>query len=65
VWRIGFLDPAFGPAGRILPALRARLTELGYVEGQNLTVDVRWAEGDPTDYRSSPLTSCDSLRRSS
>ena len=47
-WRIGFIDPAFGPAGRILPALRARLTELGYVEGQNLTLDVRSAEGDPT-----------------
>src|SRR5215471_1473641 len=29
MWRIGVLDPGFGPAGRIFSALRARLIELG------------------------------------
>jgi putative ABC transport system substrate-binding protein len=46
VWRIGFLEPssAAGTASRI-EALRAGLRELGYLEGKNLTIDFRWAEG--------------------
>jgi len=42
VWRIGFLSPGSPP----LPsALLQGLRELGYVEGQNTAVEVRWAEG--------------------
>src|SRR5215470_19509574 len=57
-WRIGFLEPGLGP-GRILPALRARLIELGYVEGQNLTLDVRSTKGDATRL---PLLASDLVR---
>jgi putative ABC transport system substrate-binding protein len=44
--RIGFLGPssAAGVASR-LDALRAGLRELGYVEGKNLVIEFRWAEG--------------------
>ena len=59
MWRIGVLDPGFGPAGRIFSALRARLIELGYVEGQNLALDVRFAEGDATRL---PLLAADLVR---
>ena len=44
--RIGFLGPtsAAGIAGR-LDALRAGLRDFGYVEGKNLVIEFRWAEG--------------------
>ena len=42
---IGFLLPySPGPDARI-EAFRQGMRELGYVEGQNLTVDYRWADG--------------------
>src|SRR5260221_7126913 len=46
VWRIGFLGPAsaFNTATRV-EALRAGLRELGYVEGRNIVIEFRWAEG--------------------
>jgi putative ABC transport system substrate-binding protein len=47
--KIGLLAPYAGPASgeRIdLPALRAGLRELGWVEGRNLSIDVRWAGVD-------------------
>src|SRR5262245_3724307 len=50
VYRIGFLDPGLPPTatnpGRILPALRGRLTDLGYREGHTLTLEIRFADGD-------------------
>lgn len=44
--RIGFLGPTSmkAAAGR-WPALIAGLRELGYVEGKNLVIEARWAEG--------------------
>ena len=44
--RIGFLGAASaaGYATRI-EALRAGLRDLGYVEGKNITIEFRWAEG--------------------
>ena len=47
VWRIGFLGGA--SASSTTPrveALRRGLRELGYVEGRNLTIEFRWAEGN-------------------
>ncbi len=46
VWRIGWLSSASSSAGIArLEAFRHRLRELGYVEGQNLAIEYRWAEG--------------------
>src|SRR5260370_1427172 len=33
------------PGAHLVAALRQRLSETGYVEGQNLTIEYRWAEG--------------------
>jgi len=48
VWRIGFLVAAsrqfYLDSGR-LDALRAGLRELGYVEGKNLVIEARYADG--------------------
>jgi putative ABC transport system substrate-binding protein len=44
--RIGWLSASSSASGLPnLDALRAGLRELGYVEGQNITIEVRWADG--------------------
>lgn len=45
--QIGFLHPASaeGDGGMRLQAFRDGLRELGYVEGKNLQLEVRWGEG--------------------
>jgi len=44
--RIGWLSPASPTEGLSnIEALRAGLRELGYVEGQNITIEARWADG--------------------
>jgi len=47
--RIGvlMLPPRAGAGGTYIQALREGLHELGYVEGQNLLLEIRWAEGRP------------------
>jgi putative ABC transport system substrate-binding protein len=44
--RIGFISPASSPtAAPNLEALRDGLGDLGYVEGENIIIETRWAEG--------------------
>jgi putative ABC transport system substrate-binding protein len=45
--RVGFLgsESASNQAGR-LEALRTSLRDLGYVDGKNIVIEVRWAEGN-------------------
>ena len=44
--KVGFVGPASSStAPRTLAAFQTRLRELGYVEGQNLRIELRWAEG--------------------
>ena len=44
--RVGFIGASSAAAtGRNLEALRQGLRDLGYVEGQTIALDVRWAEG--------------------
>ncbi len=46
--RIGFLSPSSPPdprTQRFFEAFRQGLRELGYVEGQNIAIESRWAEG--------------------
>jgi putative ABC transport system substrate-binding protein len=47
VWRIGFLN-AGSPAtsSHNIDAFRQGLRELGYIEGQNIVIETRWAEGN-------------------
>jgi len=47
-YRIGVLGPGYAADNIfLLENLRRGLRELGYVEGRNLTLEVRWAEGRP------------------
>src|SRR4249920_3858131 len=54
VFRIGLLVPATEPTpgGRIdLEALRTGLRDLGWVEGKNLQIEIRWAGVNPQRQR--------------
>jgi putative tryptophan/tyrosine transport system substrate-binding protein len=49
MWRVGVLmtTAAIDPEGKVrFAAFRHRLQELGWTEGQNVQIDVRWGGGD-------------------
>lgn len=49
IWRVGFLSPRRRPtslASDYYGAFPQRLSELGYVEGENLIIEWRFADGD-------------------
>ena len=50
-WRIGVLDYTSPEAGRLQlwEAFRQRLREFGYLEGQNIAFEYRWAQGKLED----------------
>ena len=46
--RIGYLAPSLSPeASRLIEAFRRGLRDIGYVEGQNIVLELRSAEGKP------------------
>src|SRR5437868_13831033 len=46
--RIGYLAPSLSPeASRLIEAFRQGLHDIGYVEGQNIVLELRSAEGRP------------------
>ena len=46
VWRIGFVEAGSASVNRhFLDAFRQGLRELGYLEGSQITIEERWAEG--------------------
>jgi putative ABC transport system substrate-binding protein len=46
VYRIGYLGTSSPSLEQhLVEAFRQRLRELGYIEGQNITIEYRWAEG--------------------
>lgn len=52
VWRIGMLDTTPRELNRVnMNALVSRLGELGYVEGQNLTIEYRTSDGNDEHIR--------------
>jgi putative ABC transport system substrate-binding protein len=44
---LSFAGPDDADTSPFFEAFRAELRELGYVEGRNLTIEARWARGDP------------------
>jgi putative ABC transport system substrate-binding protein len=40
---LGFVSP--GHPASMVPAFRQGLSEAGYIEGQNVAIEYRWAEG--------------------
>ena len=58
---IGFLNTgSLGPAARSVEAYRAGLRENGYVDGFNVTIEYRWAEGH---YEKLPALAADLVSR--
>jgi putative tryptophan/tyrosine transport system substrate-binding protein len=58
---VGFLSSrSLNDSGNIVDALRLGLKEIGFVEGQNLTIEYRWAEGR---YDRLPILAADLVQR--
>ena len=42
--RIGFLGPPPGTGGQLVQSFQQGLRDLGYIEGQNITIEYRWTD---------------------
>src|SRR5438034_1879069 len=51
LYRIGFLGDSPAAFSETTEAFRQGLRDLGYVEGRNITIEYRWAEGKPERMR--------------
>jgi putative tryptophan/tyrosine transport system substrate-binding protein len=51
VYRIGFLGDSPASISEPMEAFRQGLRDLGYVEGRNIAIEYRWAEGKPERMR--------------
>src|SRR5881397_3943508 len=48
IFRIGYLDPSTASASAVLvDAFRQEMSKLGWIEGKNITIEYRFAEGQP------------------
>ena len=45
--RIGFLGPPPGTGGQLVQSFQQGLRDLGYIEGQNITIEYRWTDVEP------------------
>jgi putative ABC transport system substrate-binding protein len=58
---IGFLSSlAHSDLGLVVPGLHRGLSEVGFVEGRNIVIEYRWAEGD---YQRLPMLAADLVNR--
>jgi putative ABC transport system substrate-binding protein len=46
VRRIGFFGPPPGTGGQLVQSFQQGLRDLGYIEGQSITIDYRWTDLD-------------------
>ena len=64
VYRIGFLGDSLAAFSEPTEAFRQGLRDLGYVEGRNITIVYRWAEGKPEASAQEPVETVGALQNS-
>jgi putative ABC transport system substrate-binding protein len=62
VARIGFLGPPPGTGGQLVESFQQGLRELGYVEGQNITIEYRWTDVLSADPRQLDVLAAELVR---
>jgi len=60
--RIGFLGPPPGTGGQLVESFQLGLRDLGYIEGENITVEYRWTDVLSTDPRQLDVLAAELVR---